>query len=75
MSGHALQSLMTYRLREGDSLLWGGVNLDGIVVGVSGAHPYFDEAFATAIAGCLRAVAKQRWQQAVDARQLFAARK
>jgi hypothetical protein len=72
MSGHALQSLMPYRLREGDSLLWGGVNLDGIVVGVSGAHAYYDEAFATAIAGCFKAVAKERWQKAVDARQLFA---
>jgi hypothetical protein len=27
---------------------------------VSGAHPYFDEAFATAIAANLRAIAKQR---------------
>jgi hypothetical protein len=75
MNGHALQSLMPYRLREGDSLLWGGVNLDGIVVGVSGAHPYYDEAFATAVAGCLKAVAKERWQQAFDSRQLFATRK
>ena len=72
LDGHQLQGLKPYRLREGDSLLWGAVNLDGIVVGVSGAHPYYDEAFATAIAGCLKAVAKERWQQAIDSRQLFA---
>ena len=72
MSGHALQALQPHRLRTGDSLLWGAVVLDGIVVGVSGAHAYFDEAFATTIAACLKAVAKQRWQQAVDARQLYA---
>ena len=72
MDGHALQLLMPHRLREGDGLLWGAVVLDGIVVGVSGAHPYWDEAFATAVAACLKAVAKQRWQEAVDAGQLVA---
>jgi hypothetical protein len=72
LDGHALQALQPHRLAEGDTLLWGAVNLDGIVVGVSGAFPYYDEAFATAVAGCLRAVAKQRWQQAVDAKQLYA---
>lgn len=72
VSGHALQALQPYRLREGDSLLWGAVCLEGIVVGVSGAHPYYDEAFATTIAACLKAVAKHRWQQALDDRQLYA---
>jgi len=72
LDGHALQALKPHRLSEGDTLLWGAVNLDGIVVGVSGAHPYYDEAFATAVAGCLRAVAKHRWQQAVEAKHLYA---
>jgi hypothetical protein len=72
VDGHLLQALRPYRLAEGDSMLWGAVNLDGIVVGVSGAHAYYDEAFATAVAGCLRAIAKHRWQQAVDAKQLYA---
>lgn len=72
LSGHALQALYPHRLREGDSMLWGAVELDGIVVGVSGAHAYFDEAFATTVAACFKAVAKQRWQKAVDARQLYA---
>lgn len=70
--GHALQALQPHVLREGDTMLWGAACLDGIVVGVSGAHPYYDEAFATTIAACLRAVAKHGWQKAVDDRQLFA---
>jgi len=40
-------------------VLWGSVCLDGIVVGVSGAHPWWDEAFATAIAANLRAISKK----------------
>jgi hypothetical protein len=72
MDGHRLQALHPDRLRQGDTLLWGAVCLDGIVVGVSGAHPYYDEAFAVAVAGCLRGVAKHRWQQAIDDRRLTA---
>ena len=60
LDGHRLQALSPHRLREGDSLLWGSVNLDGIVVGVSGAQPWYDEAFATCIAANLRAIAKRR---------------
>lgn len=62
---HEVQALRTHALRHGDSVLWGSVWLDGIVVGVSGAHPWFDEAFATAIAANLRAIAKQRHAQAL----------
>jgi hypothetical protein len=57
---HQVQCARSHALRRGDSCLWGSVCLDGIVVGVSGAHPWFDEAFATAIAANLRAIAKQR---------------
>ena len=45
----------------------GGVALGGIVVGVSGAQPWFDEAFAGCIAHCLRALAKRRAQATPDA--------
>ena len=62
--GSALQALQPHALRAGESLLWGGVCLDGIVVGVSGAHAPFDEAFATAVAANLRAIAQQRRAQA-----------
>jgi hypothetical protein len=70
--GQAVQACSPQLLREGDTLLTGAVCLDGIVVGVSGAHPYYDEAFATCIAGCLRAVAKHRWTEAVAAKRLSA---
>ncbi len=69
---HALQSLQPHRLREGDSLLWGSAVLDGIVVAASGAYPWFDEAFATALAANLRAIAKQRHAAALEKRQLHA---
>ena len=57
---HCVQHERAHLLREGDSLLWGSVWLDGIVVAASGAHMFFDEAFALAIAANLRAIAKQR---------------
>lgn len=66
-NSHEVQSSRTHCLRRGDSVLWGSAWLDGIVVGVSGAHPWFDEAFATAIAANLRAIAKQRHADALSA--------
>lgn len=64
------QSTRAHALREGDSLLWGSVCLDGIVVGVSGAEAWWDEAFATAVAANLRAIAKARHAEALRAKQL-----
>jgi hypothetical protein len=52
-----VQGGRAHALRAGDSLLWGSVCLDGIVVGVSGAEAWWDEAFATAVAANLRALA------------------
>jgi hypothetical protein len=69
---HGLQATAPHVLREGDTLLAGSAWIDGIVVGVSGAHPHYDEAFATCIAACLRAVAKQGWIDATSDRRLFA---
>lgn len=69
--GQALQQAQAHRLRAGDSLLWGSVCLDGIVVGVSGAFAWYDEAFATAIAANLRAIAKQRHAEAIAAGRLW----
>jgi hypothetical protein len=66
----AVQSTRAHALREGDSLLWGSVCLDGIVVGVSGAEAWWDEAFATAVAANLRAIAKARHAEALRAKQL-----
>ena len=52
-----LQMLEPHRLVRGESRLWGGVNLDGIVVAASGAEPIWDEAFALQVAGYLRSLA------------------
>ena len=42
-----------------DTVLTGGVCIDGIVVGASGAFPVYDEMFAGTLAVCLRALARQ----------------
>lgn len=59
MDSHDVQQNKPYLLAEGDSLLWGGVVTHGIVVAVSGADPWFDEAFAGSIAMFVRALAKK----------------
>jgi hypothetical protein len=58
MDSHVVQEQRPYLLEAGDTLLWGSVALDGIVVAASGADPWYDEAFAGAVALCLRAQAK-----------------
>lgn len=70
--GTRVQEEGAHRLRAGDSLLAGAVRLDGIVVGVSGAAPWWDEAFAACIAACLRAVAGERRAAARAAGQVAA---
>lgn len=71
LDASAVQALRPHVLRQGDTVLWGSVCLDGVVVGVSGAHPWFDEAFASAIAANVRALAKQSQASAVQAQQHF----
>ncbi len=66
-----LQALRPHTLREGESMLWGSACLDGIVVGVSGAEAWWDEAFATAVAANLRAIAKERHAAGLRDRQLW----
>jgi hypothetical protein len=63
MDTHALQALRPQLLEAGDTVLWGSAVLDGIVVGVSGAYAWYDEAIAACVAACLRAVAKRAAQQ------------
>lgn len=67
MNGSLLQAHHPHLLKRGDSLLAGGVCMDGIVVGVSGAHPWYDEAFGTAIAANLRALCKASHAQLLRA--------
>jgi hypothetical protein len=72
LDGHVVQARLPHRLREGDTLLWGGICLDGIAIGVSGAHPWYDEAFALAIAGWFRAEIKRAAGEATAGGMLFA---
>ncbi|WP_186098161.1 hypothetical protein [Burkholderia gladioli] len=67
LDGHVVQAACPHRLRAGDTNLWGAVAIDGIVVGVSGAQPWFDEAFAGSVALFLRAMAKRRAHGTADA--------
>lgn len=59
-SGHELRACSPHLLHGDETGVWGGVWLDGIAVGVSGADPWFDEAIGLSIAATLRAVAKER---------------
>jgi hypothetical protein len=58
LDSHLVQELRPHLLQTGDTVLWGSAIVDGIVVGVSGANPWYDEAFAGTVAMCLRAIAK-----------------
>ncbi|QYY28554.1 heme-binding protein [Cupriavidus pinatubonensis] len=51
-----------HRFVAGDILLPGGIVLDGIVVAVSGANGWYDEAFAHCVAALLRAAAIGRME-------------
>lgn len=66
MDTSCLQQFSPHLLCDGDSLVAGGVWLDGIVVGVSGAFPLYDEVYATTIATYLRALAREARQAEVD---------
>lgn len=58
--GHYVRHVAPQLLRRSDTGIWGGVWIDGVVVGVSGAQPWYDEAIAASIAHFLKAVAKAR---------------
>lgn len=59
-NGHQLRACSAHLLSKSETGVWGGVWLDGITVGVSGADPWFDEAIGLSVAAALRAIAKQR---------------
>lgn len=60
MGSRHLIHMEPHRLSLSDTLLWGSVWLDGIVVAASGAMPAWDEAFSLCVAGNLRAIALER---------------
>lgn len=69
MDGHAVQEGRSYLLSAPDTVLWGSIVLDGIVVSASGAYPWYDEAFAGTVAMCLRAMSKSAKQAHIEQRQ------
>ncbi|WP_459618564.1 hypothetical protein [Bordetella sp. 2513F-2] len=58
LDGHAVCSTHAHLLQPGDAGLWGSVCRDGLVVGVSGVQPWYDEAFAGMVACAFKAVLK-----------------
>lgn len=56
------QNLQPRLLQAGDTSIAGSTALDRIVVGVSGMRSCYDEAVASIVAACLKALAKDRAQ-------------
>jgi hypothetical protein len=55
----AVRDAAPHLLTAGDTLLGGGVYIDGMTVAVSGMQAWFDEALAASVAWFLRALAKR----------------
>ncbi|MBO9353816.1 hypothetical protein GG851_07395 [Bordetella petrii] len=64
LASQAVCETRPHLLRPADGTVWGSVCVEGIVVGVSGANPWYDEAFAGAIAHAFKAIAQARSRQA-----------
>lgn len=60
MDTRLVRETSPHLLARGDSLLHGGVVLHNLVVAVSGADPWFDEAFAGSVIFMLRALAARK---------------
>lgn len=55
-----VQDEAPHRLARGDTLLGGGIVRKGLVIGVSGAHPWYDAACAGIVAELILALAQQK---------------
>lgn len=62
-TGRATADLAPHLLIPGDTVAWGSVVLDDIVVACSGVKPWYDEMFATWLAAAIKAVCKERFAQ------------
>ncbi|MDB5801044.1 MAG: hypothetical protein JWL63_1983 [Rhodocyclales bacterium] len=60
LDSHVVQTQRPHLLEPDNTVLWGSVAIEGIVVGASGANACYDEAFAGVVAMCLRALVKDR---------------
>ena len=59
-NAQAVQDEAPHLLQQGDTLLGGAIVRKGLVIGVSGAHPWYDAAFAGIVAELVLALAQQR---------------
>lgn len=62
-TGKNTAELAPHYLLGGDTLFWGSVVLDDIVVGCSGVESYYDEMFSMWIAAAVKALAKKRFSE------------
>jgi hypothetical protein len=62
--GHFMQALHPHLLEPGDTLLWGSVCRDSLVVAPSGMQPWYDEALAGIVACCARSHAQAHAREA-----------
>lgn len=58
-TGKGSAELPPHYLLDGDTVFWGSVVLDEIVVACSGVEPYYDEMFSMWIAAAIKAEAKR----------------
>ena len=58
-TGRGSAELPPHYLLDGDTVYWGSVVLDDIVVACSGVEPYYDEMFSMWIAAAIKAEAKR----------------
>ncbi len=62
-TGRPSAELQPHYLLEGDTIYWGSVVLDDIVVACSGVEPYYDEMFAMWIAAAIKAETKRAFDE------------
>lgn len=62
-TGKSSAELAPHYLLDSDTVFWGSVVLDDIVVACSGVEPYYDEMFSMWIAAAVKALAKKRFAE------------
>ncbi len=62
-TGKDTAELSPHYLIDADTVYWGSVVLEDIVVACSGVEPYYDEMFSMWIAAAIKALAKKRFAE------------
>ena len=65
-TGQATATLPPHYLQKHDTVYWGSVVREDIVVACSGVQPYYDEMFSGWLADAIKAVAKDRFARYQD---------